>query len=89
MRYALFLFTLAAHAQIFTFTKEQMIKYTAQNPYERFADGRPKVPDALLDKVRGMSVEEVWSVLPNKGFPNQYEGNWQILHPEKKLVGRC
>jgi 4-hydroxy-4-methyl-2-oxoglutarate aldolase len=80
---------LAAQAQVFTFTRDQLIRYTAQNPYLRFDDGRPKVPDEVLEKVRGLSAEEVWVVLPGKGYRNQYEGNWQILHPEKKLVGRA
>jgi regulator of RNase E activity RraA len=78
-----------SHAQIFTFTREQMIKYTANNPFERFEDGRPKAPDALLEKVKDLSAEEVLAVLPGAKFPNQYEGNWQIMHPEKKLVGRA
>lgn len=76
-------------AQMFTFTKEQMLRYTARNPFERFADGRPKVPDLLLEKVRGLSVEEVWTVLPGAGYPNQYEGGWEVMHPETKLVGRA
>jgi regulator of RNase E activity RraA len=76
-------------AQVFTFTRDQMIKYTAKNPFERFEDGRPKVPDALLEKAKGISAEEVWGVLPGKGYVNQYEGNWQILHPGQKLVGRA
>ena len=75
-------------AQVFMFTPDQMAKFTADNPFERFADGRPKVPDAMLEKVRGLSAEEVWGVLPRKGFPNQYEGNFRVLHPGKKLVGR-
>ena len=79
----------SAHAQVFSLTKEQLVKYTSKSPFERFADGRPKVPDALLEKARGLSVEEVWQVLPGKGFPNQYEGNWQLLHPGRKLVGRA
>jgi regulator of RNase E activity RraA len=66
-----------------------MIKYTADNPFERFEDGRPKAPDALLEKCKDLSAEEVWAVLPGAKFPNQYEGNWQIVHPEKKLVGRA
>lgn len=76
-------------AQIFTFSREQMIKYTARNPFERFPDGRPKVPDSILEKVRGLSVEEVWSVLPRQGYQNQYADGWRILHPGKKLVGRA
>src|SRR5438876_5184118 len=80
---------LQAGAQVFTFTREQMIKYTAKNPFDRFADGRPKVPDALLEKAQGLSSEEVFAVLPGAKFPNQYEGNWQLLHPGRKLVGRA
>src|ERR1019366_4750363 len=44
--------------QVFTLTKEQMLQYTAQNPFDRFPDGRPKVPDALLAKLKDMSAEE-------------------------------
>lgn len=78
-----------SHAQVFTFTRDQMIKYTAKNPFERFEDGRPKAPDALIEKCKDLSAEEVWAVLPGAKFSNQYEGNWQILHPERKLVGRA
>ena len=77
------------NAQMFSFTKDQMLRYTARNPFDRFEDGRPKVPDSLLEKVRGLSVEEIWPVLPGAGFPNQYEGGWDVLHPDKKLVGRA
>ena len=79
----------AGQAQIFTLTRDQIIEYTAKNPFERFADGRPKVPDALLEKFKAMSVEEVWTILDRVGYKNQYEGHWQILHPEKKLIGRA
>jgi 4-hydroxy-4-methyl-2-oxoglutarate aldolase len=78
-----------SHAQLFTLTREQMIELTAQNPFERFADGRPKVPEALIERARGLSAEEVWAVLPGKGFRNQYADGFQVLHPGKKLVGRA
>ena len=81
-------FASIASAQLFTLTKEQMVRLTAKNPYERFEDGRPKVPDDVLEKVKGLSAEEIWGVLPGRGYPNQFEGNWQLLHPGKKLVGR-
>ena len=79
--------TIGAEAQMLKLTREQMIKYTAHNPYDRFPDGRPKVPDALLEKVRGMSSEEV--MLAPKGFPNNFAGDLQLLHPGKTLVGRA
>src|SRR2546425_3863414 len=78
-----------SHAQLFTLTKDQMIEYTAQNPFERFPDGRPKIPDALIERARDLSSEEVFAILPGKGFRNQYEDGFQILHPAKKLVGRA
>jgi 4-hydroxy-4-methyl-2-oxoglutarate aldolase len=78
----------AAHAQLLTLTKDQMLKLTAENPFERFADGRPKVPDAALEKIKGLSAEDVWSVLPGKGFPNHFAGGFKLTQPGRKLVGR-
>ena len=80
---------LPCQAQLFTLPKEQMIEFTAQNPFERFADGRPKVPDALIERARGLSSEEVFAVLPKEGFRNQYAGDFRVLHPDRKLVGRA
>ena len=78
-----------SQAQLFTVPKDQMIELTAQNPFERFADGRPKVPDALIERARGMSAEEVFAILPKEGFRNQYADGFRILHPGTKLVGRA
>ena len=79
----------ALRAQLYSLNKEQMIELTAQNPFERFPDGRPKVPDGLIERARGLSAEEVLSVLPGKGFRNQYADGFRILHPGKRLVGRA
>jgi len=86
---ALMLTPLVAAAQVFTLTPSQLIEYTSKNPFERFPDGRPKVPQNFMDRAQAMSAEEVWSVLPGKKFANQYEGNFQVLHPGKKLIGRA
>ena len=80
---------MVASAQLFTLTREQLIDYTAQNPFERFPDGRPKVPDGLIERARGLTAEEVFAILPGKGFRNQYADGFQVLHPKKKLVGRA
>src|ERR1041385_1859400 len=79
------------NAQLYKLTKEQLTELTAQNPFERFPDGRPKVPDNLIQRARGMSVEEVFAILsqPNRGFRNQYEDGFQALYPKKKMVGRA
>lgn len=78
-----------AGAQVFTFTKDQMLKYTAQNPFDRFADGRPKVPDNLIEQMRQLVAEDVFGVVQGAKYGNQFEGGWQLLHPGKKLVGRA
>jgi regulator of RNase E activity RraA len=78
-----------SHAQLFTLTREQMIELTAQNPFDRFPDGRPKVPDGLIERTRGLSAEEVFAVLPGKNFRNQFADGFQILHPGRRLVGRA
>ena len=79
----------AAKAQLFKLTREQMLALTVDNPFERFPDGRPKVPDLLIERARGLSMEEVFAVLPGKNFRNQYEDGFHVLHPAKKLVGRA
>jgi len=86
---ALLCFASPASAQVFQFSREQMLAFTAKNPYERFADGRPKVPDTLLEKVKALAAEDIFGVLPGAGYPNQWEGEFRILHPGTKLVGRA
>lgn len=61
---------------------------TAEWKGERFADGRPKVSDAILERLKKISVEEAWGVLRNKGFQNQFENDWTIINPEETMTGR-
>jgi 4-hydroxy-4-methyl-2-oxoglutarate aldolase len=79
----------ASDAQVFTLSRDELVALSAQNPFERFPDGRPKVPADLIERARGLSAEEIWAVLPGKGFPNQYEDGFELLHPGTKLVGRA
>lgn len=78
-----------ASAQLITFPKQELIDYTVQNPFDRMPDGRPKVPDDLIERARDLSSEEVWAVLQDKGYNNQYADGFQVLHPGKMLVGRA
>ncbi|MDX9812524.1 MAG: hypothetical protein RBU28_09055 [Bacteroidales bacterium] len=61
---------------------------TSQWQGERFADGRPKVPDQLLERLARVPLEAAWSVLRNRGYNNQFEGDWTVLLPEEPMVGR-
>lgn len=46
---------------------------------ERFSDGRPKVSDDLLERLKQLTIEEVWAELIELGYQNQFEGNWQMV----------
>lgn len=78
-----------AAAQLFSFSKQELIDYTSQNPFDRLSDGRPKVPDDLIERAKDLSAEEVWSVLQEKNFNNQFADGFQVLHPGKTMVGRA
>jgi regulator of RNase E activity RraA len=81
--------TASIDAQLFTLSKDEMTRWTSESPYERFADGRPKVPDWLIERARALSAEEVLAVLPGKNYRNQFANGFQVLHPDRKLVGRA
>jgi regulator of RNase E activity RraA len=72
-----------------TMSRDLMIFYTSQWEGERFEDGRPKVPDDILQRMKKVSIEEAWGVLRGEGYHNQFEGGWKILHPEQPIVGRA
>lgn len=55
---------------------------------ERFADGRPKVPDIILESLQNRTLEQVWGYMDRRGYRNQVEGNWIILKPGERMVGR-
>src|SRR6266852_1161657 len=76
-------------AQLFTFSKQDLMDYTAQEPFDRLPDGRPKVPNDLVERARELASEEVWAVLQQKGFNNQYADGFKILRPGKNMVGRA
>jgi 4-hydroxy-4-methyl-2-oxoglutarate aldolase len=74
---------------------ESIISLTSEWTGERTPDGRPKVSDKLLERLKVLSMEEVWATLGSKGYKNQfenfsgtYENGWEILHPEMVMTGR-
>lgn len=78
-----------ASAQQEFFTREDVIKYTPDWKGERFPDGRPKVPDEILDRMKTVTLEEAWATLQQAGFMHQYEDGWLSIHGDKVLVGRA
>ncbi len=76
-------------AQFGVMTKDDRIAYTFEWKGERFPDGRPKVPDDILERMKDVSIEEAWGVLMNHGYERQFEGNWDNMHPDRVIVGRA
>jgi len=78
-----------AYAQLYTLSRQELMDYTAKSPFDRFPDGRPKVPDSLIQRAFDLSSEEVWAGLHEDGFTNQYADGFQVLYPGKTMVGRA
>ncbi|MEZ0538065.1 RraA family protein [Fibrella arboris] len=70
-------------------SREEMLFLTPEWKGERFADGRPKVPDALLKRMRLVTHEEAWAVMKGENYKYQYAEGWQTINPDSVLVGRA
>src|ERR1043165_7405341 len=75
----------AGKAQLFHWSKEDMVDYTKGWTGERFPDGRPKVPDGWLERAKGLSQEEVIIPIPQNGGPaniasfSQFDGDFKVI----------
>lgn len=82
----------AGWAQLGMFSNEQRIDLTREWKGERFPDGRPKVADDVLDRLKLTTAEEAWGTLRRLGYTNQFEGNWKTVNvPDPtgdRMVGR-
>ncbi|HOK44535.1 MAG TPA: RraA family protein [Bryobacteraceae bacterium] len=85
------LFAGEGRAQLGMFTKEQRIEFTREWKGERDEDGRPLVPDSVLERLRETTAEEAWGVLRGARYPNQFASGFQqiVTVPGKRLVGRA
>ncbi len=79
---------LPAWAQV-KMTRDQMLFYTSEWKGDRFPDGRPRLPDSLLQRAVNMTIEDVWEYLRAHGYRNQFESGWQALHIDKPFAGRA
>ena len=61
--------------------REDIIELTSAWKGDRFADGRPRVSDEIIQRFRALNIvtEEAWSVLWHHGYERQFEGNWVNL----------
>ncbi|MGI9542276.1 MAG: RraA family protein [Cyclobacteriaceae bacterium] len=80
-------FYLPVHGQ--QISKQELLFLTPEWEGERFNDGRPKVADDILYRMKLVTLEEAWAVLRGENFTNQYEENWLTINPDSVLVGRA
>ena len=85
---AFLLIAVTATAQNVGSSPEYIKALTPEWKGERLSDGRPKVSDAILERLKNISIEEAWGVLRNRGYNNQFEGDWQVIHPDEPMTGR-
>lgn len=72
-----------------TMSKEELIFLTSEWKGERFADGRPKVADDLLERAKHINIDDAWTVLKNEGYVNQFEGGWKMVKEDMPVIGRA
>ncbi|MDE3247101.1 MAG: RraA family protein [Bacteroidota bacterium] len=85
----LFVLPFFSQAQFLGASPDYIKALTPQWKGERFADGRPKVADDLLEHLKDATLEQIWGFLGRKGFRNQLEKDWIILKPGETMVGRA
>ena len=75
-----------AVAQSIEGSPEYIRNLTAKWEGERFENGRPKVSDDLIERLKKVTIEESWAELMKLGYQNQYEGDWNLLHETEDAV---
>jgi regulator of RNase E activity RraA len=71
-----------------TISKDELVFLTSAWKGERFADGRPKISDSLLQRAKHIMIDDAWTVLRNEGYLNQFEGGWKTVN-DTPMTGRA
>lgn len=94
-KHLLFVFALVTgssqlHAQYVQAAKEEIMALTQEWKGERFPDGRPKVPDDIIRRMKPVTIEEAWAIISSAGYRYQIADGWgEIINPDSVLVGRA
>jgi len=94
----------SANAQPSSLTKDQMLYYTSLWKGDRFPDGRPKVSDDIIRRMKYVSVTEAWQILNGLSdtegqgpaglgmrstYSNQYYGGFKMMRENIVICGRA
>ena len=84
------LFSAQLDAQFVQASKEELIALTPDWKGERFPDGRPKVPDDIIRRMKAVTIEEAWATISGAGYRYQIADGWgEIINRDSVLVGRA
>lgn len=72
-----------------TIPTKELVFLTSEWEGERFEDGRPKIPDELLERAEKIAIDDAWTVLKNEGYTNQFEGGWKMVKDDVPVIGRA
>ena len=72
-----------------SFTREHLIEYSKEWEGGRFPDGRPKVPDDIIERMRKVTLTQAWGTCRGEGYQFQFEGGFLNTQPENVLCGRA
>jgi len=72
-----------------TMPREELVFLTSDWKGERFPDGRPKIPDTVIEQARTVSLDDVWTILEGEGYHCQFDGGWKMIYDNKPIVGRA
>jgi regulator of RNase E activity RraA len=87
---AMIAFGFQLKAQYVQASKEEIIALTPDWKGDRFPDGRPKVSDDILRRMKPVTIEEAWAIINGAGYRYQIAEGWgQIINPDSVLVGRA
>ena len=93
--FVLILLVIPIRSQSVKWSPEDIQLLTKSWEGERLPDGRPKVSDNHLARLKSVTIEEAWEFLRAKGYENQFENfsgtnenSWVIIHPEQEMIGR-
>lgn len=72
-----------------TISQDELIFLTSEWDGERFEDGRPKIPDDLVERAKKIGIDDAWTVLKNEGYINQFAGEWKMVNEQTPVIGRA
>ena len=69
--------------------KDDIIDLTPEWKGERFEDGRPRVPDEILERISKITITEAWKLMFVRGYKFQFTASLKRATTKPIMVGRA